>query len=40
MIWKQKQRQLALGKEKMLRHQIEGLRQQLELLRHQLSSAF
>lgn len=39
-IWRQKQRQMASGKEKMLRHQIEGLRQQLELLRHQLLSSF
>jgi serine protease DegS len=39
-IWRQKQRQMSNGREKLLRHQIEGLRQQLELLRHQLSSAY
>jgi S1-C subfamily serine protease len=38
-IWRQKQRQMTNGREKMLRHQMEGLRQQLELLRHQALSA-
>ncbi len=35
-LWRQKQRALADDREKLLRLQIEGLRQQLELLRHQL----
>ena len=39
-IWRQKQRQMTNGREKMLRHQMEGFRQQLELLRHQLLSAY
>lgn len=39
-IWRQKQRQMTNGREKVLRHQMEGLRQQLELLRHQLLSAY
>jgi S1-C subfamily serine protease len=38
-VWCQRQRQMTNGREKLLRHQIEGLRQQLELLRHQLLSA-
>lgn len=38
MIWREKQRQLAGGRERVLQRQIEGLHHQLELLRHQLAS--
>lgn len=39
MIWREKQRRLADNREKMLRYQIEGLHQQLELLRHRIVSS-
>lgn len=38
VIWLEKQRRIAGGREKMLRRQIEGLKHELELVRHQLAA--
>jgi S1-C subfamily serine protease len=38
MIWREKQRQIAGGRERVLQRRIEELHHQLELLRHQLAS--
>jgi serine protease Do len=38
MIWREKQKRIADGRARKLRRQIEGLRQELEFLRHQLAA--
>ena len=38
IIWREKQKRITDGRARKLRRQIEGLRQELELLRHQLAA--